>query len=53
MQQMMGGTREVASFQASAAIDRSDLGVGTGNWAATMVVGGEVDIEILLEAHNK
>lgn len=53
MQQMLGGTKEVASFKASTAIDRGDFGVGTGNWAATMVVGGEVDIEILLEAHNK
>jgi polyisoprenoid-binding protein YceI len=53
MQQMLGGTKNVASFKASTAIDRGDFGVGTGNWAATMVVGGEVDIEILLEAHNK
>ena len=53
MQQMMGGTKEVASFQASTAIDRGDFGVGTGNWAATMVVGGEINIEILLEAHNR
>lgn len=53
MQQMLGGTRQVASFQASTAIDRGDFGVGVGNWAATMVVGGEVNIEILLEAHNK
>jgi polyisoprenoid-binding protein YceI len=52
MQQMLGGTKEVASFQASTAIDRSDFGVGVGSWAATMVVGGEVSIEILLEAHN-
>lgn len=53
MQQMLGGTKKVASFQASTAIDRGDYGVGVGNWAATMVVGGEVSIEILLEAHNK
>jgi polyisoprenoid-binding protein YceI len=52
MQQMLGGTKEVASFQASTAIDRADFGVGVGSWAATMVVGGEVTIEILLEAHN-
>ena len=48
----MIGAKEVASFQASTSIDRADFGVGVGNWAATMVVGGEVDIEILLEAHN-
>lgn len=53
MQQMLGGTKNVASFQASTTIDRGDYGVGVGNWAATMVVGGEVSIEILLEAHNK
>ncbi|MDH3255172.1 MAG: YceI family protein [Acidobacteriota bacterium] len=53
MRQMFGGTQEVASFQASTAIDRGDFGVGVGNWAATMVVGGKVKIEILLEAHNK
>jgi polyisoprenoid-binding protein YceI len=53
MQQMMGGTKHVASFQATTVIDRGDFGVGVGNWAATMVVGSEVSIEILLEAHNK
>ncbi|MGB5658359.1 MAG: YceI family protein [Thermoanaerobaculia bacterium] len=53
MQQMMGGTKEVASFKASTAVDRADYGVGVGNWAATMVVGGDVAIEILLEAHRK
>lgn len=53
MQKMLGGTKEVVSFQASTRIDRSDFDVGTGSWAATMVVGGAVDIEILLEAHNK
>lgn len=53
MQEMMGGAKEVASFQASTSIDRGEFGVGVGSWAATMVVGGEVDIEILLEAHNK
>lgn len=53
MQQMMGGTKEVASFQAATSIDRNDYGVGVGNWAATMVVGGDVNIEILVEAHRK
>ena len=53
MQAMLGGTKEVASFKASTAIDRGDFGVGTGNWAATMVVGGDIEIEILLEAHHK
>jgi len=53
MQEMLGGTKQVASFQASTAVERGDFGVGTGNWAATMVVGSEVNIEILLEAHNR
>lgn len=50
---MLGATQQAASFQAATAIDRGDFGVGVGNWAATMVVGGEVSIEILLEGHNK
>ncbi|MFQ5526950.1 MAG: YceI family protein [Thermoanaerobaculia bacterium] len=50
--QAMIGAKEVASFEATTSIDRGDFGVGVGNWATTMVVGGEVDIEILLEAHN-
>lgn len=53
MQKMLGGTKEVASFKASTSIDRGDFEVGTGSWAATMVVGSQIDIEVLLEAHNK
>ncbi len=53
MQQMLGGTKEVASFRATTSIDRGDFGVGVGSWAATLVVGGKVEIEILLEAHRK
>ena len=53
MQQMLGGTKEVASFKAATTIDRNDYSVGVGNWAATLVVGGDVEIEILLEAHRK
>ena len=53
MQQMLGGTTQVASFKASTAVDRNVYGVGVGNWAATLVVGGEVKIEILLEAHRR
>ncbi len=53
MQEMLGGAKEVASFKASTSIDRGDFEVGTGSWAATLIVGGQVDIEILLEAHNK
>lgn len=53
MQEMLGGTKEVASFHASTSVDRGDFGVGVGSWAATMVVGGEVEIDIQLEAHKK
>ncbi len=53
MQEMLGGTKEVASFRATTSINRGDFGVGVGSWAATMVVGGEISIEILLEAHRR
>ncbi len=53
MREMLGGSKEVASFEAATAIDRPDFGVGVGSWAATMVVGGKVEIEILLEAHDR
>lgn len=49
---MLGGITEVASFQAGTTIDRRDFGVGVGNWAATVVVGGDVDISIALEANQ-
>lgn len=53
MQERMGGVSKVASFKATTAIDRGDFGVGTGNWAATLVVGAEVGVEILVEAHYR
>jgi polyisoprenoid-binding protein YceI len=53
MQQMLGGSKEVASFEACTSIDRNDFEVGVGNWAATMVVGDKIDITILLEAHRR
>ena len=53
MKEAFGGVKEVASFQATIPIDRGDFGVGVGDWAATMVVGGQVDINILVEAHGK
>ncbi|MBN2663198.1 MAG: polyisoprenoid-binding protein [Bacteroidales bacterium] len=33
-------------------IDRTEYGVGTGNWAATMVVGDEVKIHIPMELNR-
>ncbi|MGB5882231.1 MAG: YceI family protein [Thermoanaerobaculia bacterium] len=53
MQQMLGGSKEVASFEASTSIDRNHFEVGVGDWAGTMVVGDQVDITILLEAHRR
>jgi len=53
MRDMLGGAEEIASFKASTTIDRGDFGVGTGSWAATMVVGADVTIEILVEAHRR
>lgn len=52
MSEMMGGVEEVASFKATTILDRGDFAVGVGNWAATLIVGGEVDVEILLEANR-
>ena len=52
MRKMLGGTTQVASFRASTAVDRGDFGVGVGSWAATMVVGSEIKIEIVMEAHH-
>ena len=51
MQEMLGGAKKVASFGAELAIDRGDFDVGTGSWAATLVVGGDVNIDLAVEAH--
>ena len=51
MRPMLGGSSQVASFKAVTAVDRESFQVGVGDWAGTMVVGGEVAIEISLEAH--
>lgn len=52
MQGMLGGVTEIASFQTSLTLDRRDFGVGVGSWAATMVVGGDVTIDIAVEANR-
>jgi polyisoprenoid-binding protein YceI len=52
MQQMLGGVERIASFTADAKLNRKDFGVGVGNWAATMVVGGEVTVGIAVEANR-
>ncbi len=53
MRDMLGGITEAASFRASLTIDRSDFGVGVGSWAETAIVGGEVQIELLVEANHQ
>lgn len=53
MQEMLGGVKRVASFEAHLTLDRRDFGVGVGSWAATAVVGKEVDIQIAVEANQK
>lgn len=49
---MMEGTK-VAGITASTTINRTDYGVGVGDWAATMVVGDEVNIDLNLELNSK
>lgn len=52
MRPMMGGVQHIASFQTQLTLDRRDFGVGVGNWAATMVVGSDVEITISVEANR-
>lgn len=52
MQEMFGGVKQVASFEATLRLDRRDFGVGVGSWAATAVVGKDVDITITVEANR-
>lgn len=52
MQEMFGGIKQVASFEAKLTLDRRDFGVGVGNWAATAVVGKDVEITIAVEANR-
>lgn len=50
--QMLGGVKRVASFQGTTTVDRRDFGVGVGDWAATLVVGKDVEISIAVEANQ-
>lgn len=49
---MMKGTM-ILGVQITTSINRTDFGVGTGDWAATMVVGDEVTINIPMELNRK
>jgi len=53
MRAMLGGAKQVASFEATLTVDRRTFGVGTGRWAETGVVGSDVDIKIQVEASQK
>jgi len=44
---------KVAGISANTKIKRTDFGVGVGDWAATMVVGDDVDISINMELNTK
>lgn len=41
--------QKVAGITANAQLNRTDFGVGVGDWAATAVVGDEVNIQLNLE----
>jgi polyisoprenoid-binding protein YceI len=53
MQEMLGGVNQVAGFQAQTTLDRREFEVGVANWAQTVIVGGEVEVTIALEANRK
>jgi len=48
---MMKGTI-ILGLASNLKINRNDYGVGTGDWAATMVVGDEVDVSINMELNR-
>ena len=52
MSAAFGGIEQVASFEGATTIERNDFGVGTGSWAATLVVGGEAEIDLALEVNR-
>lgn len=49
---MMKNTK-IMGLSFNTTIDRTDYNVGTGDWAATAVVGDEVDVNIDLELNRK
>lgn len=51
MPQMKG--KKVAGFQINTVINRSDFGVGTGNYATDAIIGDDVKVEVFVEAHSK
>lgn len=49
MDHPMQDGKKVAGITANTQLNRTDFGVGVGDWAATAVVGDEVDIQLNLE----
>lgn len=49
MDHPMQDGKKVAGISANAELNRTDYGVGVGDWAATAVVGDEVNIRLNLE----
>lgn len=49
MDHPMQDGKKVAGITAGTQLNRTDFGVGVGDWAATAVVGDEVDIQLNLE----
>ena len=43
----------ITAIRSEFTIDRTEYGVGTGSWAATAVVGDNVDVTVLIEAYRK
>jgi polyisoprenoid-binding protein YceI len=53
MDHPMQENTQVAGITAESKLNRTDYGVGVGDWAATMVVGDEVSIRLNLELTHK
>lgn len=53
MDHPMQENTQVAGITAETKLNRTDYGVGVGDWAATMVVGDEVSINLNLELTHK
>jgi len=53
MDHPMQENTQVAGITAETRLNRTDYGVGVGDWAATMVVGDEVTINLNLELTHK
>ena len=48
----MKKSKLITAMRAEFSLNRNDFGVGTGSWAATAVVGDEVNVRVLLEANR-